>query len=176
MKLSASTTSWLDLFRSCRVSAVHLEMRDAYAVKNEVETLAAWRAGNDPSRTDPAYRRDWLDLVEETVSRGVEIRRARIVSEPVSEYIKYEHAGTQLNIDAGEQVRWLGRHRATGIALPANDFWIYDGQLVEFNLFDGHGRKVGQELTEDPDVVRLCVGAFEAVWDRAVPHKEYEAR
>ncbi|MEU5433790.1 DUF6879 family protein [Streptomyces sp. NPDC020719] len=173
MKLSASTTNWVDLFRGCKSSAVHLEMRDAYAVKDEKGRLAAWRAGNDPSRTDPAYRREWLDLVEETVARGVAIRRARIVGEPVSEYIKYEHAGTQLNIDAGEQVRWLARHRATGIALPANDFWVYDGRLVEFNLFDGNGRKVGQELTEDPGVVRLCVEAFASVWERGTDHAEY---
>ena len=27
--------------------------------------------------------------------------------------------------ESGEQVRWLLRRRASGLALPGNDFWVY---------------------------------------------------
>lgn len=166
-----------DLISGCTHSAVHLEMRDSYAVDYETGPFADWRAG---IRHDPADRaswwRPWLDLITETVGRGVVVRRARIVSEPVSEYIKYEHSGTFTNIAAGEQVRWLPRRRASEIALPGNDFWLFDGQLVQWNHFAGDGSSQGPEATDSPSAVKLCADAFEAVWERATPHDQYEIR
>jgi hypothetical protein len=44
---------------------------------------------------------------------------------------------------------------------------------VRFNYFTGVGDDAGDELVEDEDVVRLCASAFEAVWDRAVPHQDF---
>lgn len=172
---SSVPSSFLDLLAGCSRSAVHLEMRDTYAVDYESGPFADWRAG---FRHDPADRqswwRPWLDLVAETVGRGVAIRRARIVSEPVSEYIRYEHSGTFTNVAAGEQVRWLPRRQASDIALPGNDFWLFDGRLVQWNHFAGDGSSQGPELTDAPDAVKLCDTAFETVWGRAVPHDKYK--
>ncbi|WP_335941633.1 DUF6879 family protein [Streptomyces sp. PTD5-9] len=169
--------SFRELLADCTQSAVHLEMRDVYAVDYERGPFADWRAGH---RHDPADRaswwRPWLDLVAETVARGVVMRRARIVSEPVSEYIQYEYDGTFTNVAAGEQVRWLPRRRASDLALPGNDFWLFDGRLAQWNHFAGDGASQGPEITEDPGAVKLCVDAFEAVWERAVPHNQYATR
>lgn len=159
---------------SKEASAVHLEMRDAYGVANEVEGFAAWKQGH---RLDPADRaswwRPWLDLVQEVTGRGVVMRRARIISEPPSDYIRFEHSGAFTNVVAGEEVRWLPRRDASDIALPGNDFWLFDGRLVQFNVFDGDGRWVHTDQTEEPAVVSLCSRAFETVWERAVPHEKY---
>ena len=67
------------------------------------------------------------------------MRRARIVSEPVSEYIRFEHDVTYTNVAAGEEVRWLPRRLASDIALPGNDFWLFDERLAVFNHFAGAG-------------------------------------
>lgn len=172
--MSQSLTDFSDLIRSVRESAVHLEMRDTYGVENEIEGFAAWKQGR---RLDPEDRgswwRPWLDLVQEVTAKGVVIRRARIVSEPVSDYIAFEHSGTFTNVAAGEQIRWLPRRSASDLALPGNDFWLFDGRLVQFNVFDGVGRWVHTDQTEDPAAVELCASAFEAVWDRAIPHEKY---
>lgn len=161
-----------ELLADCHKTAVHLEMRDAYGVDYETGDFAAWR---ETGRWDnPDYWRPWTDLVRDAVGRGVHMRRARIVSEPVTEYIRFEHAGTFNNVAAGEDVRWLPRRRASDIALPGNDFWLFDGRLVEWNHFTGDGGLVGHELSDDPAVARLCATAFEAVWERAVPHSEYK--
>ncbi|WP_269853527.1 DUF6879 family protein [Streptomyces sp. RPT161] len=172
--MSQTVPSFEELLDSATHSAVHLEMRDSYAVDYERSGFAAWREGH---RLDPNHReswwRPWLDLVSRTVGRGVVMRRARIVSEPVSEYIQFEHSGTFTNIAAGEQVRWLPRRQASDIALPGNDFWIFDDRLVEFNHFTGDGDGAGYELSEDPAVVKLCSTAFETVWDRGIDHEEY---
>jgi hypothetical protein len=155
-------------------SAVHLEMRDAYGVTSEAADYARWLATGERD-TDPgsAYWGPWVELVSGLVARGVAVRRARIVSEPVSDYIRYEHAGTAVNIGAGEEVRWLPRRRASDIPLPGNDFWLVDDRLVRWNHFTGDGSSAEGEISTDPAVARLCSTAFEAVWDRAQPHDTY---
>ena len=104
----------------------------------------------------------------------MDIRRARIVSEPVTAYTRFLYStATVPNIEAGEEVRWLPRRLASHIALPENDFWMFDGERVIFNLFTGDGDRAGQEMTNDPRVVELCQTGFEAVWSAATPHQDY---
>jgi hypothetical protein len=158
------------LFRSVARSADHLEMRDDYGAGSPA--FAAWRENQpyDRSRPDAA----WHALVGSVTGRGATVRRARIVSEPASDYIRFEHEVTPAaNLAAGEQVRWLPRQQASGLALPGNDFWLFDSTAVLFNYFSGNGAAAGTELRDDPAIVRLCVSAFEAVWGRAIPHEDY---
>jgi hypothetical protein len=172
--MPSNVPTFPELLGSAKSTAVHLEMRDSYAVDYEKGPFADWRAG---FRHDPADRaswwRPWLDLIQDTVSRGVTVRRARIVSEPVSEYIRFEHSGTFTNIAAGEQVRWLPRRQASTIALPGNDFWLIDCRLIRWNHFTGDGASGGGEISEDPAAVKLCADAFETVWERGIPHDQY---
>ncbi|MGE7434824.1 DUF6879 family protein [Kitasatospora sp. NPDC001175] len=156
-------------------SAMHLEMRDSYT-PNDPE-FARWRAGhrygNDPAKL-PGWWGSWRDLVGETTARGVLMRRARIISEPITDYIRYEHDLTFANVAAGEQVRWLPRRKAADIALPGTDLWMFDGSAVLFTYFSGVGEVVDREWRTEPDVVRLVSTAFEAIWERATPHSEYD--
>ncbi|MEU6174523.1 DUF6879 family protein [Streptantibioticus parmotrematis] len=173
--MSTQVPDFVELLGSARTSAAHLEMRDAYAVADEAEEFALWRRTGKRWEGERAeqYWRPWVDLVRATVARGVRMRRARVVSEPVSEYIEFEHAGTSWNVDAGEEVRWLPRRRAVDLLLPGCDLWLIDDRIVRFNVFDGDGDVVEPEFSEDPDVAKQCAAAFEAVWERAVPHAEY---
>jgi hypothetical protein len=159
-----------EMFARCQQSAVHLEMRDMYTPDDPV--YLDWKAG---TTIDAVERwRDWYDLMTATTSRGVEVRRARIVSEPITDFIRHEYELTEdLNIAAGERVRWLPRRNASDLALPGNDFWVFDHERVRFGYFAGDGTYLGDEMTDDPAVVKLCVTAFEAVWERAIDHKDY---
>lgn len=160
-----------ELFSKCRASAVHLEMRDTYTPDDPV--YLRWKAG-DPIDIRAEFQ-DWYDLIVATVSRGVTVRRARIVSEPITDFIRHEYESTaDLNLAAGEHVRWLPRRHASDLALPGNDFWVFDDELVRFGYFAGDGTYLGQEIVTDPDVVKLCSSAFERVWERAIDHAEYE--
>ncbi|MFG2905082.1 DUF6879 family protein [Kitasatospora sp. NPDC048286] len=175
--MTQNVPDFSDLLKSARHSAVHLEMRDWYGVGDESADFATFRRTGIHPDLDPESDgwAGWVPLVRDAVSRGVVMRRARIVSEPVTDYIRFEHAGTVVNIEAGEQVRWLPRREASDIALPGNDFWVFDGRLVEFNHFTGVGEWADPryELSEDPAVVKLCVSAFEAVWERGIDHAVY---
>ncbi|MFC9157622.1 DUF6879 family protein [Streptomyces bauhiniae] len=173
--MSQKLPSFAELLDSAAESAVHLEMRDAYGVAAEAAGFARWKeTGEFDDDPGSPHWAPWTELVRRTVARGVSVRRARIVSEPVSDYIRYEHAGTGVNVAAGEQVRWLPRRRASDICLPGNDFWLIDGSLVRWNHFTGDGATAPGEITEDPGAARLCEAAFEAVWSRAIPHAEYK--
>ncbi|RLU92085.1 hypothetical protein CTZ27_19675 [Streptomyces griseocarneus] len=164
-----------ELLRSARRSAVHMEMRDCYGVAEEAADFERWKA-TGIQNLDPGsdHWRPWLSLIRETTERGVAVRRARVVSEPVTDYIRFEHASTHLTDQAGEESRWLPRRSASDIALPGNDFWLIDDKAVRFNLFSGDGAGLEGQYTEDSAVVRLCATAFEAVWSRAIPHEEFK--
>jgi hypothetical protein len=102
------------------------------------------------------------------------MRRARIVSEPVTDYIRYEHDMTFANVAAGELVRWLPRRRAADIPLPGTDLWMFDGESVLFTYFSGVGEVVDREWRTEPAICQLVSSAFELVWQRATPHEEYK--
>jgi len=131
-----------------------------------------WKVGVE---IDPVERfHEWYDLIVATVSRGVTVRRARVVSEPVTDFIRHEYeVSSRMNIPAGEQVRWLPRRQVLDLVLPANDFWVLDDQVVRFGYFAGDGTYLGHEITEDPSIAKICVDAFEAVWVRAIEHADY---
>ncbi|MFD8322657.1 DUF6879 family protein [Kitasatospora purpeofusca] len=170
-----SEPDFFELLKGAKNSAVHLEMRDSYGVGDESDDFDRWKnSGTRDSDPNSPYWAPWVSVISETVARGVKVRRARIVSEPVTDYIRWEHAGTVVNIAAGEDVRWLPRRSASGIALPGNDFWLFDSKAVLFNHFTGNGDWSGQNLCIDPDVVQLCASAFAAVWASGVPHDEYK--
>ena len=165
---------FLEALAKAQRSAVHLEMRDSYMLDDPA--FLDWQQGKRLDRSDRAsWWRPWCDTVAEAVGRGVVMRRARIISEPVTDYIRYEYDVTHPNVVAGEHVRWLPRRRTTGIALPGVDFWLFDDQVVLFNHFTGDGQWADpdMETTTDPAVVKLCASAFEAVWEQGIDHEQY---
>jgi hypothetical protein len=165
----ATVPTFSELIAATTASAVHLEMRDAYTPDDQ--RFLDWLAGKPlPEQANP----EWSALVRTHAARGVRFRRARVVSEPIAPFIRFEYEITAtVNIAAGEQVRWLPRRRASDLCLPGNDFWVFDDRLVRFGYFAGDGEFLEHELADDPAVVRQCSTAFEVVWDRAVPHAEY---
>src|SRR6266568_1498170 len=158
-----------ELIAETTASAVHLEMRDAYTPRDE--GFLDWLAGKPV--LEPALP-EWHDLVRASIARGIRFRRARVISEPLAPFIRYEYAITiGTNIAAGEQVRWLPRRKSSDLCLPGNDFWVFDDRLVRFGHFAGDGEFIDHELSDDSYVVRLCTSAFEAIWERAIDHDKY---
>ncbi|MCP2343562.1 DUF6879 family protein [Actinomadura rupiterrae] len=169
-----SPDEWTALLTGCERSVAHLEMRDVYAVDDEDDMFARWKRDTPPNSAElREWWQDWIDLLAPLSSTGRGVRRARIVSEPVTDYIAYEWEITSGNILAGEDVRWLPRRRASDLCLPGNDFWLIDDTTVVWNHFSGKGQWSANEVSRDASAVALCVRAFDAVWERAVPHKDY---
>ena len=61
-------------------------MRDAYGTAVELPYMAKWAAG-EPD--DLQWLRGWCTMLGEHVKAGKSVRRARIVSEPLSDYQRW---------------------------------------------------------------------------------------
>jgi hypothetical protein len=113
---------------------IRFEMRDS--CDPAVKGFAEWQATGDTG----AYEwGDHLDVVRAAVARGVTISRVRVVSEPLSEYLRWEDACTDVNIQAGEDIRWLPRTKAAGLLLPGADCWAFGHRVVRWNFQRGDG-------------------------------------
>ncbi|MEU9122924.1 DUF6879 family protein [Streptomyces sp. NPDC048506] len=163
--------SFAEIIKDTERSAVHLEARDTYFDNVRFD---AWRQGARVNWDDRAsWWRPFHDHITEAVARGVLIRRLRVVSEPVSEYIRWEHHVTRGNVEAGEAVRWLPRRRATDLAVPGNDFWLFDSRLARIHHFGGDGALVEDEFSTEPTVIKFLAESFETLWEHGIPHEAY---
>ena len=169
--VSISYEELKDLFTSFQREALHLEMRDSYGTAAELPHLARWQAG-EPDDTD--WLQPWLDTVRAGRRAGKVFRRARIVSEPISDYQQWVLKDSHLFVEAGEDIRWVPRSRVSMIALPGNDFWLFDDEIVVFLIFAASGLVVDRQKTTDRTAIDLCRSAFEAVWKLSIPDSEYQ--
>ena len=163
-----------ELLGAFRRDAFHLELKDSYQAAYEDGPFARWQRG-EPD--DSAWHEPWLNRVREATSAGKRIRRVRVVTEPLSDYIRWEHSVTRLNQEVGEDIRWLPRHLLPeDIQFPVSgsDFWIFDDEIVTVGHFDADGRVLGSELVTDPAVVAACARVRDELWRLAMPHREYQ--
>ncbi|WP_338012736.1 DUF6879 family protein [Streptomyces sp. CB02261] len=81
-------------------------MRGVYVVGEEREVYGTFLCDGSVPADDSEFWSGRLPLVERTVARGVKVHRARIVSEPVTGYIRFEHAitGPQPGVGGGGAV------------------------------------------------------------------------
>jgi hypothetical protein len=155
--------------------AVHVEMRDVYTTDIERDRFQTWLRGEplDPV-AEVEWWRPWFELMQRNLDAGKVLRRLRIVSEPVTDYIRFEWLDAAKLVEAGEDVRWLPRRRASTLLLPGNDFWMFDRRIVVFTHFSGEGHVLDHEVTTDPENVSRCATAFEAAWKLAISHPAYQ--
>jgi len=151
--------------------SVHLEMRDAYGTEVELPRMAAWSAG-EPD--DYGWLQPWCDDLRRFVAEGKTVRRARLVSEPLSTYRRWSYDNATVMVDAGEDIRWVSRRLVSSVALPGNDFFMLDQRLVIFLHYAGSGLNTDFVTSTDQRDIELCSTAFEAVWQLGVPHREYK--
>jgi hypothetical protein len=168
---SISEAQFERLLVSFERDAIHLETRDAYGTAVELPYMAKW-AADEPD--DLAWLEGWCESLREHVKAGRSVRRARIVSEPLSDYQRWSYSIAQPMVDAGEDIRWVPRRLVSSLALPGNDYYLFDDRLAVFLIYAGNGLAVDRVASTDPDDLRLCRSAFEAVWQLAIPHRDYQ--
>ncbi|MFC5185662.1 DUF6879 family protein [Actinomadura harenae] len=155
-----------ELLRSAK-TILKLELRDNYEV--DADAFNAWQAGQSIQDTVSV----WGERAAARVAAGVVTRRVKVVSEPLSDYHRFILDASKNAIDAGEEMRWLPRRLASAVLLPGNDFFVLDGEIVLFNVFDGADRRAEIQFADEPEVAKLCVSAFGSAWALAIPYGEY---
>jgi len=128
--------------------SLHLEMRDSYGTEAELPQMARWAAG-EPD--DGEWLREYSSRVRADAATGKQRRRAHVVSEPLSDYHRWELSIAHYLVDAGDDLRWVPRRLVSSIAFPGNDFYLLDDRLVIFLHYAGNGTNVGYASSTDPD-------------------------
>ncbi|WP_067667285.1 DUF6879 family protein [Nocardia miyunensis] len=160
--------NWERLFRAARDSAFHLEVRDAYAEPSESEPLRRFIDGDPPPDYDKS---DWTDLIRSVTEKGVSVSRVRVVTVPHTDYQRWLLSVTGKNVAAGEDIRYVPRHLAGEV--PPDDWWLFDGSRVCFNLTDSAGGPAGIGITTDPSLAAYCRNVRQRLWQLAIPYREY---
>jgi hypothetical protein len=154
--------------------AFHLELKDRYATAIEGSPFAKWLKG-EPD--DFSWLPPWQIRIRNTTQTGKTVRRVRVISEPITDYIRWEHSSTVFNLEVGEDIRWLPRHLLPSeivFPLDEHDWWLFDDRLVAVGHFRDDGSVQGHEIITDRTVVAGCVGVRDQLWSIAIPHSSYE--
>jgi hypothetical protein len=152
--------------------AFRLEARDDYAAAYEEDAIRRFLAGEP---LDPSFIAPWLDRVAAATAAGRRIERVHVVTEPLSDYLRYEMEGYGFTTGAGEGVWILTRPMARALELPQQDFWLLDDAKVVFMHYDQQGVFLGAELVEEPDSVARYCRWRDVALGAATPYLRYVA-
>ena len=171
-QVSASELS--SLCKGITTSFLHLETRDAYGTEVELPHMAKWRRG-EPD--DYQWLGWWLEMLRSHRQADRTCRRARVVSEPISEYQQWILSFVDRFVDAGEDIRYVPRPDLATVPLPGSgDFYVFDEKLVLFLHYAGNGTSASYQVTDDPAIIQTCLESFHAVWDRGRPANDYRSQ
>lgn len=150
---------WSDnLLRSFRRSAFRLETRDTYALGYEQADFEQFLAGAPVPPPELDWWRPWLDEIARLRAEGKTVSRVRILSEPPSDYQRWEMWAARWHSRAGERIGYMARASAERIGLPLRyDWWLLDDERVITMWFTDAGEISNRELITEPDTVaRFC--------------------
>jgi len=164
--------AWSRYFQDFHSSAFRLELHPVYTMPGEADELRRFLAGEKPPSD---YHYGWLDTVANAATAGKTMRRVRVVTRPLTDYIRYEFEwGFVYNVHAGEDIRVLDLTGRPGPGLPDYDFWMFDESAVVKLLYRPDGTQIVRELIQDPDIAAY-LRYRDAAWQDAVPFEGYWA-
>jgi hypothetical protein len=131
---------WLQNFER---SAFRLETLPEYNVPQEAEMVARFKRGEPVDLPDD---HPWLKRVRHHCRVGKVMRRVRVVTYPLTDYLRMEMAWYRKSVAAGEDIR-ITETRLSG------DFWLFDDQTVVVLHYDSEGRFTGT-TTEQGSLTR----------------------
>ncbi len=150
-----------------------LETLDWYDAPNEHEPYRRFLAGEP---VDPAWREPWKRLVRGHRAAGRIMQRVHVVSEPVSDYVRFELAHVYpANVEAGEDVRVLGRGAADATMPLYGDYWLFDDELVAYLEYDDRGSVDAVRLIRGEGAMGIASDIRDKALNLSVPLAEYVA-
>jgi hypothetical protein len=142
-------SEWRHAMASFKQSAFRLEALPLYDMPGERDEFQRYLSGEKPP-SDLHYR--WLDTLADGRTAGKVFQRVRVVTSPLTDYIKYEFAwGYVFNVKAGEDIRVLDLAVKPDPGLPRQDFWLFDDSIVVRMDYRPDGSQIGRELLEGVD-------------------------
>lgn len=153
-------------------SAYRLELLNWYTSPAAEGRLARFLAGE---KVTAAERASWLATVRNARNAGATMTRVHVVAEPLSDYLRYELNCYESSVAAGEDIRILPAGQATGVDLPAFDYWLFDDERAAVQHYGEHGAWLGASLVTKPAFIKSCQRWRDTALGRAIPLDAYMA-
>ncbi|MEV5409751.1 DUF6879 family protein [Thermopolyspora sp. NPDC052614] len=160
-----------DLFNSfAHTAAFRLETRDFYDEDSEHEPFRRFLAG-EPA--DDSWVADFCEDVRSWVAEGKRVERVRVITVPHGDYVRWSMTVARLNVQDGEDIRYLPRPEARDLEFPHEDYWLFDSRRAAVLHCDDADRLLGAELIVDPaEVVKRCRWR-DVAWSHATGWRQY---
>jgi hypothetical protein len=154
---------------SYEYTAFRLETREQYNEPEEDEPLRRFLVGEP----DYSWNEEWATMMRQRTAAGKRMARVRIVSEPHGEYTRFGLDLARINVDAGEDIRYLPRARAIELDLPEHDFWLIDSSRLAILRFGDDDVLLGAEVSDDPTAIVQYGHWRDLAWHHAIPVRDY---
>ncbi|MGB3439576.1 MAG: DUF6879 family protein [Actinophytocola sp.] len=118
-----SGEAWARALHSFRRTAWRWETQGVYREPYEQPALRQFLAGEEP---DLSFMDGWYADIRRGAATGRRYGRVRVLTDPLTDYLRFELSFTAANVAAGEDVRILPAARARELDLPMDDFWLFD--------------------------------------------------
>lgn len=164
------TDEWQRFFDTFKRYAWRLELHPVYTMPQEEENLRRYRSGE---RLPSDIETPWMKRVRGFVSSGRSIGRVHVVTQPLSEYLRFEFDWYyRHSVRAGEDIRILDLTGKPDPGLPDHDFYLFDDEQVVRMLYRPDGTQIGRELVENPPIEEY-LRYRDIALEGAVPFREY---
>ncbi|WP_406445086.1 hypothetical protein OHB14_39090 [Streptomyces sp. NBC_01613] len=159
---------WRRTFDAIQKEAWRLETLPVYRVPQEEEAIRRFLAGEPVRR---AATQPWFDRVKEYVNSGRSVGRVHLLTQPLSDYLRFEFAHYRHNVEAGEAVRILDVTNRPNPLDGVQDFWMFDRSQVVLMHYEPDGTQISREVFEgDPEPFR----EYQRIaLEESVPFEEY---
>lgn len=173
-RLAPYAPEFSEWFSRFRFSCFRLETLPSYAGSGEDSSLAVFLVGGCPA--PDTERRDWTRLVHAAVQDGRSMSRVHVVTEPLTDYLRFEIGWSYpQSVAAGENVRILSL--VAGERWPADvlreDFWLFDSTELFVMVYGADGLWLGIEWVTDPVRVVAACRARDAALHLSQPWAEF---
>jgi hypothetical protein len=161
---------FVELVTSFKRSAWRWECQGTYYEPDEAQPFRLWQEG----RPHTSFMDDWFEMTSRWRAEGKTFQRVRMVTEPPTEYLLWMFEVTDLAIEAGDDIRWLGEADARRLGAPTYDFYLLDDDVLVILEF-GEGGVAGAEVLDGKQAVDGARRWRQIAWASATPHTEYMA-
>lgn len=143
--------------------AFRLERLPSYEAADEARAFDEFRKYGSVSTE---FNQEWIELIQQAKQRGAAVRRLRLVSEPLSEYERFELlAAYQVGIEVGEDIRVAVRD--IDDLIPTKDYWLYDDAVIEWMKYSSAGVYLGSQASHITEADMPGLTATRQLFDRS---------
>jgi hypothetical protein len=155
-----------------RHSAYRLELLDEYDSPSTRVRVARFLTGQPD---DAEVRTYWDRVVGEARRAAKTMQRVHVITEPPTDYLRFELAFYRGSVLAGEDIRILSGDLATDLDLPGFDYWLFDDERAAVMYYGDRGTWLHTEIVTESSFVADCRRWRDQALSRAISLGNYMA-